>query len=308
MHVRAQKNISLDSSKMKEDAPQSNARNGPDDCGKRRNVPEDPIFLRSHKNHSTLCAGRKRDSLEFDFRFDQNTKIQSTNIQWGKKRDSLQLLDCPLDQNTRRRKQYEGNSGTSTSDILTELITFSPKPPSETSLPNLQSNHGDDKKANHTNNASHRESSDLLAELVEFTPIDFDKTSDVGQESLEHSRTSTDNDMEVKMVATVALESLLKDQHAKKNRRPFVCQVCLLPFKAKSTLKEHLLVHSKWKDRKTYGCRICKLCFATKSQLQKHVKNIHTVTILPGQPGSDLPVVGKMKQSRKKQTEVIWLQ
>ena len=223
-------------------------------------------------------------------------------------RNSLQLLDCPLDQNTRRRKQYEENSGTSTSDILTELITFSPKPPSETSLPNLQSNHGDDKKANHTNNVSHRESSDLLAELVEFTPIDFDKTSDVGQENLEPSRTTTDNDMEVKMVATVALKSLLKDQQAKKNRRPFVCQVCLLPFKVKSTLREHLLVHSKWKDRKTYGCRICKLCFATKSQLQKHIKNIHTVTILTGQPGSDLPVVGKMKQSRKKQTEVIWLQ
>ena len=308
MHVRAQKNISLDSSKMKEDAlPRSNARDGLDDCGKRRNVPEDPIFLRSHKNHSTLCAGRKRENLEFDFRLDQNTKIQSTDIRWGKKKDSLQLLDCPLDQNTRRRKQYEENSGTSTSDILTELITFSPKPPSETSLPNLQSNHGDDKKANHTNNASHRESSDLLAELVEFTPIDFDNTSDVGQESPEHSRTSTDNDMEVKMVATVALESLLKDEQAKKNCRPFVCQVCLLPFKVKSTLKEHLLVHSKWKDRKTYGCRICKLCFATKDQLQKHVKNIHTVTILPGQPGSDLPTVGKMKQSRKKETEVIWL-
>ena len=110
------------------------------------------------------------------------------------------------------------------------------------------------------------------------------------------------------MVATVALESLLKDQQAKKNCRPFICQVCLLPFRVKSTLKEHLLVHSKWKDRKTYGCRICKLCFATKDQLKKHIKNIHTVTILPGQPGSDLPTVGKMKQSRKKETEVIWLQ
>ena len=254
-------------------------------CEKCGNVFNDPISLGSHKNHSTLCVS----SLK---------------------------LDKSLDQNTTRRSQYNDENSwagryLSTSDILTELIMFSPNssPLSQTethlSIPN------DDVEANPQGSTC---SSKILEELVKFTPIDFQDSREI----LEPTMFKLPASAQVNLIDADGLqtetngsaeESRNKSFPLSKRSEPkFECQVCRLAFDKKATLKEHLLVHSKWgKDRKSWGCHICKLCFTSRSDLGRHTKSIHTVTI--GQPGANLPVVGKLKQFRKhNQTEVIWLE
>lgn len=249
-------------------------------CEKCGNAFNDPISLGSHKNHLTLCVS----SLK---------------------------LDKSLDQNTNRNSQYyEENSWAgrylSTSDILTELIMFSPNSSQESeahlSIPN------DDVEASPPGSTC-SSSSKILEELVKFTPIDFQDSRETLVKLAASSQMNliAADDEQIETNGAVA-ESRNKSFPRKRSEPKFECKVCRLAFDKKATLKEHLLVHSKWgQDRKSWGCQICKLCFTTRGDLGRHTKSIHTVTI--GQPGENLPVVGNLKQFRKhNQTEVIWLE
>ena len=270
---------------------QTHSKDGSYKCEKCGNFFTDPISLRSHKNHSTLC--------------------EESDI-------SLKLNNS-LDQNPPWRSQSEKESGgryLSTSDILAELIIFSPD-----SSPPAVDEH--DKNSPPHPISSNSNSSDILDALVNFTPIDFQESKEIGaKETLEQTpkdhwfkmsasphenRIDTDV-VEVKTaVEKIAVGSFTKKHFPPNSKIKFQCQVCRLDFDRKATLKEHLLVHSKWEDRKSWGCHICKLCFTTRGQLRIHTKSIHTVTI--GRPGANLPVVGKLRQFRKhNQPEVVWLE
>ena len=256
-------------------------------CEKCGNVFNDPISLRSHKNHLTLCGEEEKVS-------------------------SLKLYKS-LDQNTTRRSQYcEENSEAgrylSTSDILTELIMFppnsSPQTVANSTIPN------DDVEASPPGSTC-SSSSKILEELVKFTPIDFQDSKEILEPTLFKVPASS----QINLIDPGDMQSetnlgagCSKSFPRKRSEPKFECQVCWLAFDKKATLKEHLLVHSKWgHDRKSWGCQICKLCFSTRNDLRRHTKSIHTVTI--GHPGANLPVVGKLKQFKKhKQTEVIWLE
>ena len=271
------------SSRLKQHVQTHDAKGGMLECEKCGKVFNDPISLRSHKNHLTLCEGG--DGLRLDKSVDQNTPG--------------------------RGSQYEENSGLgrylSTSDILTELIMFSPNSSPQQAIPS------DNVKASPPGaNCSSSSSSKILEELVKFTQIDFQDSgeTDTWEPTLFKLSTTSQKNL-IDVDERQAVESPNKSFHhssSSSSLPKFMCQVCRLPFEKKATLKEHLLVHSKWgQDRKSWGCQICKLCFTSRSDLRRHIKSIHTVTI--GQPGTNLPVVGKRKQFRKhNQTEVIWLE
>ena len=280
------------SSQLKQHVQTHNAKGGIYTCEKCGKVFNDPISLQSHKNHLTLSC-EEGDSLKLDNSLDQNTPQYNSQYE----------------ENTREAERY-----LSTSDILTELIMFSPNSspqPTKTSIPN------DNVKASPPG-ARSSSSSEILEELVRMTHIDFLDCGEIGMggileptlfkpaASSQMSLIDASDDMQAE-TNSAAVEFRGKSvPHSSLSK--FRCQVCRLAFDKKAILKEHLLVHSKWgQDRKSWGCQICKLCFTARSDLGKHVKSIHTVTI--GQRGTNLPVVGKPKQFRKhSQTEVILLE